>query len=137
MRLLNINGKSVSKNVSKYLIDWDGISKSKLQFKVKLFLKNYWYKYICYEEFPVYGTRMKVDFLNASKKIAIEVHGRQHNEFNKHFQGNRSGFYFQIKRDADKMDWLGKNGIRLIEIYEEEIPKISEGFFLEKFGLRI
>nr|ADD96442.1 hypothetical protein [uncultured organism MedDCM-OCT-S09-C426] len=39
MRLYNVYGKSVTKNVTKYLIDWDGKSRSKLQFNVKQFLK--------------------------------------------------------------------------------------------------
>ena len=40
MRLYNIYGKSVTKNVTKYLIDWDGKSRSKLQFNVKQFFKD-------------------------------------------------------------------------------------------------
>ena len=67
MRLYNIHGKLVSKNVSKYLIKWDGKSRSNIQFKTKQFLKKHWSNQIVYEEFPVYGTRMKVAILNATK----------------------------------------------------------------------
>ncbi len=41
MKLFNIYGKIVNKNVSEYLIDWDASSRSKIQFKTKQFLKNY------------------------------------------------------------------------------------------------
>ena len=69
MKLYDINGRPRSRIVSKYLIDWDKKSKSQLQFKVKQFLRSYWKNHIVYEEFPVYGTRMKVDFVNATKKM--------------------------------------------------------------------
>jgi hypothetical protein len=78
MRLYNINGKLQSRNVSKYLIKWEGKSRSLIQKEVKKFLKTYWENQVVYEEFPVYGTRMKVDILNATKKIAVEVNGPQH-----------------------------------------------------------
>ena len=68
MRLYNIKGRLVSKNVRKYLIDWDKKSRSKVQFKVKKILEPYWKNYVVYEEFPVYGTLLKVDILNATKK---------------------------------------------------------------------
>ena len=88
MRLYNIHGKLQSKKVSKYLINWDAKSKSNIQFKSKQFIKTYWQNHIVYEEFPVYGTRMKVDIVNATRKIAIEVNGPQHNKFNKFFHNN-------------------------------------------------
>ena len=68
MRLYNIHGKLQSKNVSKKIIKWGAKSRSKLQFKVKQFFKKYWQDHIVYEEFPVYGTRLSVDIVNATKK---------------------------------------------------------------------
>ena len=68
MRLLNTNGRLVNKNVKKYLINWDKPSRSNLQFKFKKFFQTYWKNHIVYEEFPVYGTMLKVDLLNATKK---------------------------------------------------------------------
>ena len=107
MRLLNINGKLQKKSVTKYLVDWDKKSRSKIQFTVKQFLKTYWKGQVVYEEFPVYGTKMSVDILNATKKIAIEVQGRQHNEFNKFFHSDSRLKYLEsIKRDLKKAEWL-------------------------------
>lgn len=136
MRLFDINSKLKSKNVSKYLIKWDAKSRSNIQFTVKQFLKKYWFGYVVYEEFPVYGTRMKVDILNASKKIAVEVNGFQHESFNKFFHSNsRTNYLKSIKRDFSKAKWLELNNYKLIEINEDEIKSISEDFFREKFGL--
>ena len=85
MRLLNINEKLVNKNVRKYLINWQGKSRSKLQFKFKQFFYPYWKNHIVYEEFPVYGSMLKIDILNATKKIAVEIQGNQHESFNEFF----------------------------------------------------
>ena len=134
MRLYNIYGRLVAKNVQKYRINWDKKCKSKIQFKIKKMLEPYWKNNVVYEEFPVYGTKMKVDILNATKKVAVEVQGRQHSEFNKFFHNNSRAEYLQsIKRDHEKALWLQKNEFKLIEITEEEINTRSEEFLLKYF----
>jgi len=134
MRLYNIQGRLQARKVSKYLIKWNKKSRSKIQFKVKQFLKPYWENQIVYEEFPVYGSRMTVDIVNATKKIAIEVQGRQHKEFNKFFHKTRGNYLESIKRDYIKREWLEKNDFVLIEVEEEEIKKLSKTLF-KKLGL--
>ena len=137
MRLYNVKGKLQSKLVGKYLINWNKKSRSKIQFKVKQFLKLYWENHVVYEEFPVYGTRMKVDILNATKKIAVEVNGRQHSNFNSFFHNNsRAKYLASIKRDVEKREWLEKNGYTLIEIEEDEVPQLSEEFIV-KNGIKL
>ena len=136
MRLFNINGREQKKNVSKYVIDWNKKSRSKVQFAVKKFLEPFWNSQIVYEEFPVYGTKMSVDILNATRKIAIEVQGRQHNEFNKFFHsGSRLKYLESIKRDLKKAEWLEMNDFNLIEINEDEVNQLSKDFFLKKFDV--
>lgn len=135
MRLLNINGRLVSKNVSRYIIKWDAKSKSQLQHKVKQFLKPFWNGQIVYEEFPVYGTLLKVDILNATLKIAVEIHGPQHNEFHFFHNGSPNNFLTSIKRDWKKVEWLEKNGFKLVEINFDEVDAISRDFFRDKFNI--
>lgn len=136
MRLYNIHGRLIGKNVVKYRINWDGKSRSKIQFKTKQFLKKYWLNHVVFEEFPVYGSRMKVDIINATKKIAVEVHGPQHSEFNKFFHKNsRLNYLKSIKRDVSKERWLEANGFQLVEIYHNEVDTLSEGFFKETFQI--
>jgi|TARA_R100000152_G_C6724297_1_gene149786 hypothetical protein len=138
MRLLNINGRLQKKSVSKYLINWNKKSRSKVQFKTKKFLEPFWKGHIVYEEFPVYGSRMTVDILNATKKLAVEVQGKQHGEFNKFFHDNSRLKYLEgIKRDIKKAEWLENNGFILLEIEEDEVDSLSLEFFLEKFGMGI
>lgn len=138
MKLYNIYGKVVGKNVSKYLIDWDGKSRSKVQFNTKQFLKKYWKNHIVYEEFPVFGSRLKVDIINATLKIAVEVHGKQHSSFNKFFHNDsRLNYLKSIKRDVAKEKWLSLNNFQLIEVYEDEVKDLSEEFFKTKFNLSL
>jgi len=137
MRLKNIHGKLVYKNVKSKLIDWRGKSRSKIQRKVKLFLKDYWENCIVYEEFPVYGSRMTVDIFNATKKIAIEVQGKQHNEFNKFFHKNKLNYLYSMERDLNKKKWLEDNDIQLVEVLENEVEGLKESFFYEKYGIKL
>ena len=138
MKLYNTYGRLVSKNVQKYRLKWEGKCRSNIQFKVKQFFKPYWMNHICYEEFPVYGTRMKVDMINMTKRIAVEVQGAQHESFNKFFHGNsRAKYLASIKRDYEKRIWLENNNFKVLEIREEDLASLSRGYILEKFEVNI
>ena len=138
MRLYNIQGRLQARKVSKYLIKWNKKSRSKIQFKVKQFLKPYWENQIVYEEFPVYGSRMTVDIVNATKRVAIEVQGRQHSEFNKFFHKNSASNYLNsIKRDVQKRGWLELNNFKILEIEQEDIGKLSAEYIEKTFNVSI
>ena len=138
MRLFDINGRLVNRNVSNYIINWDKKSRSNVQFLTKQFLRPFWQSQIVYEEFPCFGTLLKVDILNATLKIAIEVHGKQHESFNSFFHnGNPANYLKGIKNDFKKIKWLEKNNFKLIEIMEDEVPKLDKDFFLSKFDLKL
>ena len=138
MRLLNINGRLVNKNVRKNLVDWEGKSRSNLQLKFKRFFYPYWKNHIVYEEFPVYGTMLRIDFLNATKKIAVEIQGDQHESFNEFFHNkSRLKYLESIKRDVRKEQWINLNGFKFIELYEEDLKTISPKYIEEKCGINI
>ena len=135
MKLYNVRGRLQNKNVSKYLIDWDGKCRSKIQLKVKQFLKEFWENHVVYEEFPVFGTRLKVDLVNITKRIAVEVQGQQHTTYNKFFHGSRTGYWKSIKRDVQKDNWLVSNDFYLIEVNYDEVDKLSKAFFEKQFNV--
>lgn len=138
MRLYSVTGKLISKNVSKYRVDWNSKSKSNLQFEVKQFLRQYWENHIVYEEFPVYGSRMRVDFINATRKIAIEVNGAQHSSFNKFFHNNsRAKYLSSIRRDYEKYEWLMKNQFKFIELEQKDLETLTPEFIKHKFDIEI
>jgi len=136
MRLYNVHGKLVNKNVNKYLIKWDKKSRSNPQYVAKQFLKRYWSGHIVYEEFPVYGTRMHVDILNATLKVAIEINGAQHNSFVPFFHNNsRLNYLKSIKRDYKKYEWLVSNDFQVVEILDSEVFDLSKKYFKDKFNI--
>jgi hypothetical protein len=137
MRLLNVKGNLVTKNVSKYLIDWDAPSKSQLQFRVKQFFKPYWLGAICYEEFPVYGTQLKVDLLNATMRIAVEINGPQHYKFHYFHNKNPQLYLDAVKNDLKKSDWLLANEFKIIEINFKEVDALTPDYIKEKFDLSL
>ena len=138
MKMLSKSGKLISKNCNKYLINWDKKSASKIQFAVKQFLKPFWMNHVVYEEFPHFQTQNRIDFLNATKKIAIEVDGRQHDEYVEFFHRNsRENYLNGIVRDSEKREWLELNGYAIIQIKENEIPNLSLKWIEETFDISL
>lgn len=122
MIFLTTNGREQKlKNSSRYLIDWDKKCRSKIQKKVKDLLYPYWIADIVFEEMPVLGTRMTLDFYNANRKMAVEVDGNQHYQYNKFFHSNsRQNFLSQLQRDEKKEYFCEINQIRLVRILEKD-----------------
>jgi hypothetical protein len=108
-----------------------------IQFRVKQFLKPYWLGCIVYEEFPVYGSKMKVDIFNATLRVAIEVNGPQHTQYHWFHQENPMEYLSAVKRDVSKMEWLQKNNFKLVEINFDEIDLLSVDFFKQKFDMTL
>ncbi|MFA6432915.1 MAG: hypothetical protein WCV82_03855 [Candidatus Paceibacterota bacterium] len=130
MQFETLTGRRKSKSVQPYLIDWDDVSLSKFQRRVKEFLHHYWKNHVVCEEFPVIGTRMRLDFYNVTRRIAIECDGEQHNQYNAHFhKGSFSLFQKQMDRDDKKKQWCDLNDITLVRVYEEDVPNLSAAFF--------
>lgn len=128
MRLKNIRGRLVFKNCISKKINWNGKSRSNLQFLVKQALYPIWGKDVVFEEFPCFGTKNTIDFFNATRKIAIEVQGAAHTKYIPHFHKNEFDYLAQINRDNTKRFFCEINGIKLIEVFEEERNKINTTF---------
>ena len=111
----------------KYLIDWEKSSRSNFQFEVKKFLEKFWTGNVVFEEFPIVGTRLTLDFYNANKKIAIEVQGRQHTKYIEFFHQNKINFLNQLKRDQQKERFCELNDIKLLTIFPND--EITIGLF--------
>lgn len=137
MFLYTLKGKRIKKKINQYAINWSRDSKSKLQFRAKQLLKPHWFSHLVYEEFPVYGTRQRVDFINFSINVAIEVNGDQHDKFVPHFHKNEQGFIKSLRLDREKREWLELNGIELIEIMESDLKQFSPEYIESKFNIRI
>ena len=112
--------KKTIKSPSKYLIDWDGKSLSKFQKAAKDFLRPYWKFDYVFEEFPMIGSKNRFDIYNATKRVVVELMGKQHEKFVPFFQKNRANFLRQVKRDLDKHEFCKRNNIILVEFTEKE-----------------
>ena len=114
------------KRPRRYIIDWDAGSRSKLQKKVKDAIWGLWKYDVVFEEFPIVGTRLSLDFFNATTNVAIEVQGNQHTKFVKFFHRSKSNYLDQINRDVKKADFCEVNDIELLEIFEDDfdIPEL-------------
>lgn len=136
MRFKTLTGSiRTVKKAKNYLIEWDSASRSKIQYNAKQFLKKYWSKHIVFEEFPVAGTKLSLDFYNANKKIAVEVQGKQHTKYVPFFHGkNKINYLNQLKRDRDKLQFCEINDIQLVEIYDGD--ELNEKLF-ESFGVKL
>lgn len=137
MKFKNIYGREVSKSITPYLVKWDHQRGSVPQLNVKKFFEPYWSGHVVCEEFLVPGSRLRCDLLNFTRKIAVETHGRQHEQFVKHFHKTRSGFTRAFTRDLIKYKWLEANGFQVIEIFDYEIKDLSEEWVLKKFDIEL
>lgn len=135
MKWKTLNGREKYKNISDRKIDWEKKSRSNIQFEVKQFLKKFWYYDLVYEEMPVVGTKMSLDIVNITKKVAIEVHGKQHGKFVPFFHGNRNSYRRQIERDGQKEEWCILNGLKYVDIYPQDIKLLNKQWFLDKFDI--
>ncbi len=69
---------------------------------------------IILEEFPIPKSKMRVDFFLPKINVVVEVHGRQHFEFVKHFHGTKKKFLQAKVRDNQKAEWCRLNDFELI-----------------------
>ncbi len=103
---------------------------SALSDKVLILLKEVFpFVRIVEEHFVVHnGQKLFVDFYLPSYLIAIEVHGRQHDEFVPHFHINAEGWRLHKKRDRLKEEWADVNDITYVVIRKINLPKDKNEF---------
>lgn len=130
------SNKEININISKYLVDWN-YKVSGPQLKVKNFLKLYWRNNVILEEFLIPGSRLRIDILNISKKIAIEVSPEStHGKYNKFLHGSVDGYKKMFKRDLDKIKYIEEQlKYKYIELVDEDIDNLSKELFLSKFNV--
>ena len=75
-----------------------------------------------WEEFPLPGTNPKLyfDFFIVSRRLAFEVHGKQHTEHVRYFHPRKSDFVKAKSNDIAKREWCKLNNITLIEVFDKE-----------------
>lgn len=120
--------KMVWHSDSKYRMDWMRRAPSVLAQTVKNFLMMHFHNDVWFEEYRLPRSKMRVDFLNATRKFAVEPGGRQHREFVRYFHRDRLGYAASFKRDLNKEDFLNQNGYDFIEVMDGDIDRLDEIF---------
>jgi len=75
---------------------------------------------------PGCKTKLYLDFYLPLRKLALEISGDQHYNFNSFFHGDILGFWRSNTRDNEKRRWCELNEIQLIELDYRETEKWTQ-----------
>lgn len=134
-----LNGRERDVSIHRYRIDWEPKREvSNPQKLVKIFLRPYWQSDTVCEEFRLPASKMRLDILNISRLIAVEVSpAATHTQYNAFMHGSLSGYRNTLKRDLLKGDWCKMNGIQLITLIDEDIANLSPELFLRNWDITL
>lgn len=119
MKFKTLNNKEVRLEIlpSRYPVRSRTQSKSVGQYNLGRMIRSiYGMQALLLEEFPIPEERLFLDFYMPHHKLAFEFQGVQHDNFNKFFHGDKSGFERSRVRDQRKKEWCDINDITLIEV---------------------
>ena len=91
-------------------------------FPHNIITKEYYVKYN--------NTRLFFDFYIKDLGLLLEIQGRQHDEFVKHFHTDREGFLMSKERDNLKKEYVEKQNFVLIEIRKSN--ELDKDKFIER-----
>lgn len=138
MKLTKLNkpGQFANVQITDYLIDWSR-KVSGPQMKVKRFLHPYWKTHVVTEELVIPGSRLRVDLISWTRRLAIEVSPSSSHSFNRFFHKTRIGFGSAVGRDLDKAKWLEENGLKLVEMFDADLDALSPAWFQTQYGITL
>lgn len=123
MKVIGFDGRTYSLS-----LDPDKVKGSSLHQKARQLIKEIYPYDSVYEEITLKGSKtgnnkvLFADFLLPSRRMIVEVHGKQHYEFNLRHYDNKMEFYQAQARDRVKKEWCELNNLILIVLnYNEDI----------------
>jgi hypothetical protein len=129
-------GQMADLSIADYLIDWDR-KVSGPQMKVKRFLHPYWKTHVVTEEARIPGSLLRVDLINWTRRIAVEVSPTASHSFNRFFHKHRIGFSAAVGRDLGKAEWLEATKLKLVEVFDADLDTLSPAWFLTNYGITL
>lgn len=125
MLIHGIDGKEYKLNIRER--SCNDMNRSELHLRARQLISEIYPYDIVREEVELPGTKTKfnkynliADFFIPSRSIIVEVHGRQHTDYIRHFHKNKLAFLKSQNRDNVKKQWCLLNNIELIELYYNE-----------------
>lgn len=129
MKIIDLNGEQHVWSLTGHTIRPDTDRSIRSQYHLnarKLLLELYPTLTIC-EEVPITirrGQTSYLDFYLPLRKMAVEVHGRQHFEYVPHFHHTLAAYAKARRRDEEKREFCDINNITLIEFpYNESVQE--------------
>lgn len=98
----------------------DKVVRSAPHLRARQLLKRMFSTDILLEEVYLPNSQMRLDFYIPGRDVAVEVQGKQHEEYTPHFHGPPDKFHEAMKRDRKKKDFCDMNGIELIYLVDGE-----------------
>lgn len=137
MRVTGLNTNRIyNLKVVDYLIDWKPPQEVSIpQARVKDFLYPYWKSCVCGEEVRIPGSRLRLDLVNFTRRIVIEVSPSGSHSFNRFFHKNKARFGAAVRRDLDKEAWCTTNRFQYIELTDDDIQQLTTAWFKETHNL--
>ena len=124
----------INVNIQEYFVDWNRVV-SKPQKQVKDFLRPYWKSHIVLEEFRIPSTLWRVDLINMTRRIAVEVSPKGSHSFNTFFHRDRFKFGAAMDRDNNKAKWVENNGFVFVEVFDDDLDNLSPEWFKSKYDI--
>ena len=122
MKVIGLNNKEYNIDLKKYIVRKDDIKKrSTYHLLARRLLGEIFPGQMILEEMKLPGSRnpskksvLFLDFFIPYVRMGVEVHGKQHYEFNAFFHKTKAGHHKSKRRDALKEEWCELNNIDLI-----------------------
>lgn len=124
MKYKSLKGKEFTLTFGK---KWKNESRSKFQAACAEVIKTRYPHDQILEEFYVPHDKFYIDFFIPARAVALEIQGRQHGEFVKHFHKTRRNFISAQDRDLRKQKWCDLNRVALVSVYSIEELKEKLG----------
>lgn len=120
IRLTNGKSRKINIKPSDFPVKDEDSCRSKLQYLTGQAVRLKYPFDVILEDFYVEGENFYLDFYLPNRRYAVEVQGRQHQEFVPHFHKNEAGFREHIERDQRKLQFCKINKIKLKYVFEDE-----------------
>lgn len=136
MKFYKLNSdKLVNVNPFEYKTNWDVDGASEPEREVLNFLRPFWCHKLVLSQFMIPGSRLRIDIVNLTDGVCVEVSPAGSHSFNKFFHKTELNFAKAVKRDFEKEEWIVKMGFKYCELLDEDLANLSPELFSAKFGV--
>lgn len=121
MKVVGLDGKEYKWNLGQFNRQRPKVSAGHA--RARQVLKELYPAHIVLEELTLPGcgrSPLYADFFINGPKLMVEVHGKQHFEFNSFHFKTKAEFVEAQSRDRRKAEWCELNGIRLVVLKDED-----------------